>query len=358
MFNVNELKNLIKAHVANENLVGALLSQLKLTGLATLQEAGAGDVAFFFSKNYQNELLRSKAGVIVTGKAFVAPLEAAGIPQWKSSVFLACDDPYLAMAVLSGEFSKHLSDHDHQVPSVESEIHPSAVIDDSAKIGKGVKIGAGVVIETGVEIESGVVLYPHCYIGPNSTIGQNTVLFPRVTLYEKTVIGKNCRIHAGAVIGGDGFGYAPVIDPASKLPIRHQKIYHVGNVIIEDEVEIGANSTIDRGTLGSTRIHKQVKIDNLVQIGHNCEVGEGSVLCGCAGMAGSSSLGRFVVIGGQSGTANQVHVGDYAKLGGYTGAAKDVESGAEMAGVPARPLKDHYRILAIQQRLLKDRGRK
>jgi UDP-3-O-[3-hydroxymyristoyl] glucosamine N-acyltransferase len=184
------------------------------------------------------------------------------------------------------------------------------------------------------------------------------VLFPSVTLYEKTKIGKRCRIHAGVVLGADGFGYAPYLDPQTKLPYGHQKIYHLGRVVIEDDVEIGANSTIDRGTLGDTVIRSQAKIDNLVQVGHNCDVGEGSILCGAAGMAGSSSLGKFVYVGAQAGTGNQVHVGDYAKLAGYTGAAKDVAPHAEVAGVPARPLVDYFKILAIQNKLLRERGKK
>ena len=358
MFKVQELCSKIGAQVANEKWVAALQSQLRLTGLATLKEAGPSDVAFFFSKNYQNDLLQSKAGVIVTGNAFLGPLEASGIPQWKNSVFIACEDPYQAMARLSGEFSKHLSAHDHQTPPSTTRIHASAVIDETVKMGENVEIGAGVVIEAGVEIDDGVVIYPQCYVGPRCRIGKHTVLFPRVTLYEKTEIGARCRIHSGVVIGGDGFGYAQVLDPSTRMPVDHAKIYHVGNVVIEDDVEVGANSTIDRGTLGSTRVRRKVKIDNQVQVGHNCDVGEGSVLCGCSGMAGSSSLGKFVVLGAQSGTSNQVHVGDYSRLSAFTGVAKDTAPRSELGGVPARPITDLFRIMAIQNRLLKERGRK
>ena len=358
MFTLTQVSNWIKAQVANELSAPALLPHLRIVGMATLKNATTTDVAFFFSKHYQEDLVHSKAGVIVTGKAYVSALAAADIPQWKNAIFLACDDPYSAMAILSGKFSKVSSTHDHQVPISESRIHPSVVIGANVKIGQGVSIGAYTVIEDGCILDDGVVLYPQCYVGAGCVIGEGTVLFPRVTLYEKTIIGRGCRFHAGVVIGGDGFGYATQVDAVSKLPTHHLKIYHIGNVVIEDDVEIGANSTVDRGTLGSTRIHSQVKIDNLVQVGHNCTLGEGSVLCGCAGMAGSSSLGRFVVLGAQAGISNQVHVGDYAKLAAYTGAAKDVEPNAELAGVPARPMSDQYKILAMQNKLLRTHRKK
>lgn len=358
MFELKLVQNWLKAQVANESFVAALLPHLKLNRLATLKEAGPNDVAFFFSKHYLNDLLASKAGVIVTGSAFVGQIEAANIPQWKTSVFLACENPYAGMATLTGHFSKIQSQHDHQDANTQTEVHPTAVVASDVHLGKGVTIGAHVVVEPGSVIGDGVVIYPQCYVGPESSIGDGTVLFPRVTLYERTVVGKRCRLHSGVVIGADGFGYSAVIDPATKRPVDHLKIYHLGRVVIEDDVEIGANSTIDRGTLGDTTIRSKAKIDNLVQVGHNCEVGEGAILCGTAGMAGSSSLGKFVMVGANAGTGNQVHVGDYSTLAAYTGAAKDVEEGVEMGGVPARPLSDYYRILAIQNKLLREKSRK
>lgn len=356
-FSVSEIQKIIQAQVANSEFASALLTSLKITGINSLKDATSNDVAFFFSKNYQHDLFNTKAGLIVTGTAFVKAIEAASPPAWKKSVFLMCDDPYQAMGKATALFSPQASTHDHQKRITENFIHPTAVIAPNVKFGMGVDIGAHVVVEDSAVIGNGVKIYAQSYIGKNSSIGDDTVLFPRVTLYERTQIGERCRIHAGVVIGADGFGYAPIKDSQTKKTIDHQKIYHLGNVVIEDDVEIGANTTIDRGTFGSTLIHSKVKIDNQVQVGHNCEIGEGSILCGAAGMAGSSSLGKFVVIAAQSGTGNQVHVGDYSFLAAYTGVAKSCEPESQLAGVPARPLDEHFKILAIQNKLLRDRAK-
>jgi len=355
---VLEIQEMIKAQVANPEFATALLSSLKITGIHSLKEASATDVAFFFSKHYQTDLFETNAGLIITGSAFVSAIKAAKPPAWEKAVFLMCDDPYQAMGVVTAKFSSFLSSHDHQVQSgTLNQIHPTAIISENVKLGIGIEVGAYSVIESGTTLSDGVKVYPHCFIGKNSSIGKNSVLFPKVTIYEKTKIGERCRIHSGVVIGSDGFGYAPIKDPVSKKTIDHQKIYHLGNVVIEDDVEIGANSAIDRGTFGSTIIHSKVKIDNLVQIGHNCEVGEGSILCGSSGMAGSSSLGKFVIIAAHAGSGNQVHIGDYSFLAAYSGVAKSCEPESELAGVPARPLDDYYKILAIQNKLLRERGK-
>ncbi len=360
MFTPAQLSNWCEARWVNGDEAGpaALFPSLALHRLATLEDAGPQDAAFFFSKLYEDDLKVTKAGLILTGEAFVEPLKASGLPVWKNAVVLAAKDPYLAMAKATAEVSKLLSAHDHQVRILASEIHASAVIDSSAKIGTSVRIGAGVVIEAGAVIGDGVVLYPQVYVGRKVRIGDDSVLFPHVAVYEGTRIGKSCRIHANSTVGSDGFGYAPRRNSETKLPEYQVKIYHLGGVLIEDEVEIGAGTTIDRGTFGDTWIGKGAKIDNQVQVGHNCRIGEGAIVCGCAGLAGGSSLGRFAILGPQAGLATKVQVGEYSMIASYSAPTKDVEAHSEMAGYPARPMKEHYRILALQQKLLRERKKK
>jgi UDP-3-O-[3-hydroxymyristoyl] glucosamine N-acyltransferase len=355
-FSVQQIISEIKAQIANEEFASALLPLVKIGGISSLKDAKPTDVSFFFSKNYQEEFFKTKSQLIVTGTAFIKAIEVANPPAWKNAIILSCDDPYLAMAKLSAVFSKKLSFHDHQtIKTGINQIHPTAVIASDVQFGDGIEIGPYTVIEAGVKIDNGVKIYPHCYIGPKSSIGQGSVLFPQVTLYEKTEIGKRCRIHSGVVIGSDGFGYAPEKDPSTQKPISYSKIFHLGNVVIEDDVEIGADTSIDRGTFGSTLIRKGVKIDNQVQVGHNVEIGEGSIICGGAGLAGSSSTGKFVTMAGQTGLANQVHIGDYSLLTAYCGATKDFPANSMISGVPARPTDELYKIMALQNKMLRER---
>lgn len=357
-FTVQEIMSEIKAQIANPEFASALFPSLKITGIASLKDAKPTDVSFFFSKNYQDDFFNTKSGLIVTGTAFVQAIEAVNPPAWKNAVIISCKDPYLAMAKLTAVFSKFLSAHDHQeIKTGSNQIHPTAVIASDVKLGEGIEIGPYCIVESGVKIENGVKIYPHCYIGPKSLIGKGSVIFPQVTLYEKTVIGSRCRIHSGAVIGSDGFGYAPEKDPVNQKPISYHKIYHVGNVVIEDDVEIGADTSIDRGTFGSTVIRRGAKIDNQVQVGHNVEIGESSIICGGAALAGSSSTGKFVTMAGQTGIANQVHIGDYSLLTAYCGATKDFPADSMISGVPARPTDELYKIMALQNKLLKERGK-
>jgi UDP-3-O-[3-hydroxymyristoyl] glucosamine N-acyltransferase len=360
MVSIQQIADWCGAQVANsdEEGIAALLHSLKIENLSPLETAGPQDLAFFFSRNYEEELKKTRAGVIITGDAFVAPLKASGLPQWKTSVFLTCAEPYQAMAKVTRELSKFQSAHDHQLKRRTSEIHPTAIVDASVKLGERVKIGPHVVIEAGVVIGNDVTLYPSVYLGPRSQVGDESVLFPRVSLYEGTVIGKRCRLHAGVVVGADGFGYAQEKDPVTKLPVNHLKVYHLGRVLIGDDVEVGANSTIDRGTFGDTVIHDKVKIDNQVQVGHNATLEEGAILCGCAGIAGSATVGKFTIVGAQAGVSNQVKIGAYSMLTGYTGVTKDFPEHSAISGYPGRPQSEYFKMIALQLKMLKERGRK
>ncbi len=355
---IESILTLLNAQLGNPDQAAHFpFKETGITGLATLDHAGSSDLAFFFSLHYQADFLKTHAGAVVTSPSFFKEILSRKLPHLSRMAFILVDEPYLAFAHATQFFSKTQSVHDHTQSIQSQSIHPTAVIAKNVKLPKQIDIGAYVVIESAVSLGESVKIYPHTYIGPHCTIGDESVLFPHVTLYERTRVGRRVRVHAGAVIGADGFGYATELDQ-NKNPIRHQKIAHLGGVVIGDDVEIGANSTIDRGTIGDTIIESMVKIDNQVQVGHNCSIGAGSILCGAAGMAGSSSLGRFVLVGAQSGTSNQVHVGDYSKLTAFTGVAKSVGPHSILAGVPARALKDHHRILVLQQKLLSERKKK
>ena len=351
-FSVRDILSWVTANggrVANGSSQSPLVHRL-----SPLAESRAGSLAFFFSRAYQNELVQAEPSVLVTGEDFIKPMEAAGLPLWKSAVIIATRDPYLAMAQISGQFAEKLSTVAHMTsPSDGIEIHPSAVVDRLANLSPGVRVGANCVIEADVQVGRGTVFYPGCYVGRGVTIGQSCVFFPRVTLYEWAQVGNRVRVHAGAVIGADGFGYAQRIENGK--PVEHQKIYHLGRVVIGDDVEIGANSCIDRGTVGDTKIASKAKIDNQVQVGHNCQIGEGAIICGCVGMAGSSSVGPWAMVGGLTGLCNQVHVGAGAKVGAGSLMSKDVEPGGTGVGNPQREQKEFFKVHAILSRMLAER---
>ena len=353
-----EVIDLIQGRVVNLDEVKDALSSIQVTRLTPLGKSSKSDLAFFFSKDYQTELVTATPTILITGEPFVEPLRQSGLSLWKDSVIIACRDPYWAMAFLSGKFAEHLSSvaHISSSDSRRTKIHPTAVISQSARIGDGAQVGAHCVIEEGVEIGENTVLYPNCFVGPNAKIGHSCVLFPSVTLYEYTEVGNRVRIHSGAVIGADGFGYDPVLQGQSVT--HHEKIYHLGKVVIGDDVEIGANSSIDRATLGETVVGPKVKIDNQVQIAHNCILEEGAIVCGSAGMAGGARLGKYAYIGGQSAVSNRVYVKAGAKVAGMTGVTKDVPEGSMVAGNPQREFQKHFQIHAMLNRMLSQRKSK
>lgn len=336
--------------VVNAEACGADLDKFRVCAMSQLTGSGAGDLCFFFNKEYQSELPGARPGILVTGDAFVAPLEKAGLPFWKSTLVISAPDPYWAMARLSGLFAGLAADAGSSSP----QVHPSAVVDPTASLGPGVVIGPQCVVEAGASIGAGTRVHAGCVISRGVRIGSHGELFPNVTIYPGTTIGTHVRIHSGTVIGSDGFGYAPIKQGGQV--VGHEKIHHLGGVRIGNHVEIGANSCVDRGTLGDTILEDHVKADNLVQIAHNAIAREGAILCGCSGLAGGSVLGRFAYLGGQACVVNKAAVGDGALVGAASLITKDVGPGEQVAGSPQRPLKEHLKVNAYLNRMIDKKG--
>jgi len=294
----------------------------EISGMNTLMDANENEISFFDNKKYLKELPNTKAGAVILKEEFKDYLP-------KNTIGLFTDEPYLKMAMLTKYFAK---------PLIQDE--PSD-ISFYAKIAENVVVGGNSKIDDGTLIMAGAV------IGANVKIGKNCVIYPNVVIYNDTIIGDNVRIHAGAVIGSDGFGYAH-----TKMG-EHVKIYHLGYVEIEDDVEIGANTTIDRGAFGKTIIKKGAKIDNLVQIGHNCEVGEYSILVSQSGLAGSSKLGRNVVMGGQAATAGHLEIAPFTQIAARGGVTKSIKESGIYGGFPLMPQKTWLKLQAKIAGLLK-----
>lgn len=373
-FSFSDIQSWTGGVLANPEIFDEIrLQQILIDKPAPLHQADSSSVSFLFSKSFEKDAVVCQAGVLITNVVFVPFLQTLVHSVWRTTAILVTDNPSDSMAYLSEKFAQGYSsvshlpaqglDITHPHPGKDprkdpphSLIHPSAIIAPDCNIHPSVRIGPGSVIESAVVIESGSVLYPGCFIGPGVRIGVNTVLFYRVSVYEWTEIGNQVRIHAGSVIGSDGFGYVPKFSKIDKDKILgHQKIYHLGKVIIEDDVEIGANCTIDRATFGVTRISRGAKLDNLVHIGHNSTVQEGAILCGGTCLAGRAKVGKFAMVGGLSGIANDVLVGDGAKVGALTLVTKDVAPGGTAVGNPQKSYQEHFQSHALLSRLVEQR---
>ena len=355
-FTVRELLHWVGGRVANADLLAGKLSaeDVRFGRPSALKSAQFGDIAFFFSREYQLELPTARPSVLLVGEPFVEPLRASGLPLLATTVIVACANPYLGMAITSEHLASKLSSVAH-LPGLsrgETVIHPTAIVHPSVKVGRGVTIGAHCIVERDVVLGDGCFLYPSVYIGPGVRIGIDGTFFPRVTLYEWCQIGDRARFHAGVVIGADGFGYAP--EMTNGAPSGHRKIYHLGRVVIGDDVEIGANSMVDRGTIADTRIDSKVKIDNECHVGHNSLIEEGSILCGGVGLAGGSLIGKYVYLAGKVGVGGRFKVGDRAKVGAMSGIASDVPPGANYFGVPARDHRSVFRLQSLLNGMLED----
>ncbi len=300
-------------------------------GPASLREAGPRHISFFAQPRYRAELEATRAaGVLVPrGTQRKDPGPA----------LLVCQDPSAAFTRIVGAFVE-------PEPVPEPGVHPTAVVDPRARIHAGASIGPLCRIAAECELAEGVQLVSGVHLGRGVRVGARSVLHPGVVIYPGCTIGARCTIHAGTVIGADGFGFEPTREGWQKIP-------QVGHAVVEDEVEIGANVTIDRGRFGATRIGRGAKIDNLVQIGHNVVVGEGVLLIAQTGIAGSTRIEARAILAGQVGVQGHVTIGAGARIGGQAGVFGDVPPGEEWTGYPARPHRESLRSLAEVQRLPK-----
>jgi UDP-3-O-[3-hydroxymyristoyl] glucosamine N-acyltransferase len=321
-------------HVGGELKGNASVS---ITGLSTLQTAGSQELSFLANPAYEKYLADSKAGAVI-----VSPKVA----EENEGNFIVHDNPYLAYARLT-----HLWDSTKIHLFEGSNIHPKAIVHESAKIGEGVFVGAGAVIGEGVSIESGAVIGENATISKDSIIGEATRLYPGVHVYHGVSIGKRCIIHSGVVIGSDGFGFAPNQE-------GWEKIVQLGGVVIEDDVEIGANSAIDRGALDNTVIESGVKLDNQIQIAHNVRVGKNTAMAACCAVAGSTTIGKNCVIGGASGIAGHLTITDNVHITAMTMVIKSLnEPGVYSSGTGVQPNAQWRKSIARLRQLDKMAGR-
>jgi UDP-3-O-[3-hydroxymyristoyl] glucosamine N-acyltransferase len=303
---------------------------LRITGVSTLAEAGPNDISFLGSDAFVKQFSSTRAAAVLVQKS-------VHIPPSARTVVLPVEDADLAMATVLSLFAPP-----PVRPSPGND--PQAKIDPSAQLGQGVSIGAFCVVGPNVRIGRGSIIHPQVYIGEESEIGDDCEIFPHVTIRERVRIGSRVIIHAGSVLGSDGFGYRWDGTQQAKIP-------QIGTVVVEDDVEIGSCVCIDRAKFSVTRIGRGTKIDNLVQVAHNVSIGPHSVIAGQAGLAGSASLGTRVSLGGQTALRDHVHIGDGAMVAACAAVANDVAAGKIVSGMPALPHRQSLREQAAFRRL-------
>jgi UDP-3-O-[3-hydroxymyristoyl] glucosamine N-acyltransferase len=304
----------------------ALVSQL-----AKIEEGVEGALSFLSNRKYEHFLYETASSIVIVNQDLV-------LQKPVNTTLIRVEDAYTS-------FSELLKIY-HAMRVERSGREDQAFVHATVQIGEGGYIGAFSYISKDVKIGQNVKIYPRVYIGDNVTIGDNSILFPGVTVYYDCVIGKNVTIHSGAVIGSDGFGFAPQSDGT------YDKIPQIGNVILEDNIEIGANTVIDRATLGSTIIHKGVKLDNLIQIAHNVEVGSNTVIAAQTGVSGSTKVGKQVVLGGQVGVVGHISIADGTQVQAQSGINRSItETFKKWGGTPFAPYTSQLRSQVVYTRL-------
>jgi UDP-3-O-[3-hydroxymyristoyl] glucosamine N-acyltransferase len=323
-FSANQIAQLVNGKVEGDPAVA-------VNSFGKIEEAQPGQLSFLANPKYEDYLYTTSASIIIVNESFV-------LRQPVASTLIRVGDAYTAFAQLLGKYQEIMQ---QQLTGVQTPSH----ISSSAVYGDKVFIGAFAYIGEKVKIGNNTKIFPGVFIGDNVTIGDNSVIHPGVKIYHDCKIGNRVTIHAGTVIGSDGFGFAPQPDGSFK------KVPQIGNVVVEDQVEIGANATIDRATIGSTLIRQGAKLDNLIQIAHNVEIGTSTVIAAQTGISGSTKIGNGVMIGGQVGIVGHIQIGDGAKINAQSGVSKSLDAGKAVTGSPAYDYTAALRSQAVNRKL-------
>lgn len=306
-------------------------SEVKVNKLCKIEDGESGSLSFLSNPLYTNHVYSTKASVVIVNKDFKAE-------KAFSCTLIRVDDARAAFTQLLETYQA--------ITNNKAGIEQPSYISKTANIGENLYLGAFAYIGENVKIGKNVKLYPNVFIGDNVTIGDDTVAFAGVKILSDTIIGKSCTFHPGVVIGGDGFGFVPNSEN------NYKKMPQIGNVIIEDHVEIGANTTVDRATMGSTIIRKGVKLDNLIQVGHNVEIGENTLIVAQTGVAGSTKIGKDCVIGGQVGIVGHITIADKVKVAAQSGIGNSItKEGEVVQGSPAFAITDYKRSYVMYRNL-------
>ncbi|MEZ4937684.1 MAG: UDP-3-O-(3-hydroxymyristoyl)glucosamine N-acyltransferase [Crocinitomicaceae bacterium] len=300
--------------------------------LSKIEEGKAGTLSFLANPKYEEYIYTTGASIVIVGKDFQAKDQ---LPE--TLTLVKVEDAYSCFAKLLDAYN--------QMREKQPQIEEPVKIADTAEIGQDVYIGSFSYIGEGTKIGKNVKIYPGCYLGDNCIVGDDTVIFAGVKIYQDTQIGKDCRIHSGCVIGADGFGFSPNAEN------NYQRVPQIGKVVIEDHVDLGANVTIDRATLGNTYIRKGVKLDNMVHIAHNCDIGENTVMAAQCGIAGSTKVGKNVMFGGQVGVNGHIEIADKTLVAAKAAIANSVKERAMLIGQPAIPAGEFKKAIALFRKL-------
>ena len=312
-FKASDIAGFLKGEVVGD-------SNVVVTSVSKIEEGAPGTLAFLANPKYEHHLYQTKASIVLVNKSII-------LRKKVPATLIKVEDAYQAFASLLDLYVQAKKDNRQGIEQPSS-------IDPSASTGEAIYVGTFTTIGKNTKIGNGVKIFPQVHVGDNVTIGDDCIIYSGARIYDDSVIGSHCIIHSGAVIGSDGFGFAPTDDGSYK------KIPQIGNVILEDDVEIGANTTIDCGTVGSTIIRKGAKIDNLVQIAHNCEVGENTVIAAQTGLAGTTKVGKNCRFGGQVGLAGHLTIGDNVDIGAQSGVSKSIKDNESVLLTPAFDIKE------------------